>query len=196
MSISIGLKNLDKVFAEVKQWPKDIEKVIDNEFYDFGLNTQNDARANAPVDEGFLRQNIFFKRTPGEVSVTVDVDYAAYLEFGTKSFAAAYVSSLPQDWRDLAAQFKGATGNSASFVTLVHTIWEWVQRKGFAAAYSIKSHKRSNAKASIENEKQAAYFITLKILKKGIKPHPYLFPAYEKNKILLISNLKKQLKAT
>jgi len=42
---------------------------------------------------------------------------------------------------------------------------------------------------------KVAYPIALKIIRNGVKAQPYLFPAFEKNKIELIRALKQQLNA-
>ncbi len=175
MALTIDIKNLDKVLAEVKAYPQDVEKIINNEFQAFGQLVVNDAKRMAPVNEGRLRQSIASLQTKLQVSITVNVDYAAYLEFGTKSFAAAHVATLPPDWQAFAAQFKGSGGGS--FQELVMKIQRWVKLKGIAGGDS------------------AAYLIARSIVRKGIRPHPYLFPAFEKNKIELIRNLKQQLNA-
>jgi hypothetical protein len=171
--LELKLKNIDKVFENIKSYPEDLKKVINNEFKAFGIGTVNDAKRLASVNEGFLRNNISSNSSDLKVSISVNVDYAAYLEFGTKSFAASYVSLLPPDWQTFAAEYKGRGGGS--FKEFVMNITEWVRLKGI----DIK----------------AAYPIALKILKTGIRPHPYLLPAFEKNKIELIKNLKAQLNA-
>ncbi len=190
-TLSINIAGLDATLAEIKAYPQDVERIINREFTVFAQGTVNDAKSLAPVDEGRLRQSIGF--VPGElqITITVNVDYAAYLEFGTKSFADAYVASLPQDWQVFAAQYKGAGGGN--FQEMVMRIKEWVKRKGFASTYSVGSHRKTRVGAA--NEDQAAYAIAVSIVRKGIRPHPYLFPAFEKNKLELIANLKAQLNA-
>jgi HK97 gp10 family phage protein len=150
-ALTLDIKNLDKVLAEIKAYPQDVDKIITNEFRAFGGNVRNDAVRFSPIDEGKLRGSISTETTNLQVSISVNVDYAAYLEFGTKSFAAAYVSSLPPEWQSFAAQYKGGGGGNFK---------EFVAR-----------------------------------LVKGIKPHPYLYPAFEKNKQDLINHLKQQLNA-
>jgi len=177
-AITFDIKGLDATLAEIKAYPQDIERIINNEFKAFGVQVVNDARVNAPVNEGLLRESISSQVTPLQVSISVNVDYAAYLEFGTKSFAAAYVATLPQDWQTFAAQYKGSSGGT--FQELVMRIKKWVQLKGLASGKDIDS---------------AAYLIARKIVRDGIRPHPYLYPAFEKNKIELIKNLKAQLNA-
>jgi hypothetical protein len=41
---------------------------------------------------------------------------------------------------------------------------------------------------------QAAYAIALNILQNGIKPHPYIFPAYEIARLKLLKDLNDLLK--
>ncbi len=192
--ITINIKDLDKAFASIDKYSKQVEQEVNLELKAFGDNTATMAIEKAPVDESALKLSIKSNPEHLKVSVTVNVDYAAYVEFGTKSFAAEYVGSLPATWQEFAAQFKGG-GGGGNFMSFFYKIFEWVQRKGFAAAYSIKSQKRSNAKVSIANEREAAYLIALSIVKKGIKPHPYLIPAFEANKKLLIDHLKAVLNA-
>jgi hypothetical protein len=56
----------------------------------------------------------------------------------------------------------------------------WVKRKGIG-----------NGK----NDKGVAYVIARSILQKGLRPQPFLIPAYEQEKPKLIQRLKKLLNA-
>lgn len=173
-----------------------LKRDIQDEFNAFGLDTDRDAKLLAPVDEGRLKNAIYWRPT-GEgnkigVEVGCAVDYAAYLEFGTRKFAAAYVASLPPTWQALAAQYKGKGGGN--FHEMVMAITRWVLRKGFAAE-KTKSGANSKSKNSQAAQENAAYAIARSILINGIKPHPFLFPAVEKNRPLLIENLRKLLNA-
>jgi phage gpG-like protein len=178
MPLSLTIGNLDKVLAEIKSYPKDIERIINNEFNAFGQGVANDAKINAPVNEGALRESINYLPDVDNMQVSVGayIEYAAYLEFGTKSFAAAYVASLPEDWQAFAAEHIG-TGEG-TFAELLLAIMKWVELKGIATGKDIK---------------QASYLIARKIVREGIQAQPFLFPAYEKNVIELIDNLKAQL---
>ncbi len=193
MSLTLTIKGLGKADLEIKNFTKEIEKQVNNEFFDFGQSVVNDAKKAAPVDEGRLRQSISFSKENLKVSVSANVDYAAYIEFGTKKFAAKYVSTLPADWQTYASTFKGKGGGG--FTKFFYTILQWVQRKGLATTFSVKTRKRSNSRANIQNEYNVAYAIAINILREGIRPQPFLIPAYEKNKIILINNLKKNLGA-
>lgn len=165
----LEIKGINDVLAklDVDKFEKDIQAALD----DFGLRVVKQAKILAPVDEGRLRQSI--NSTPGKLSVTIDVnvDYAAYIEFGTRKFAAAYVSSLPPDWQAFAAQFKGASGGS--FAEMIQNLMKWVKRKGI--------------------DEKAAYPIVLKILREGVRPHPFLYPSVENQRAILIKDLENLL---
>jgi len=159
------------VLSAIKSSKDKAEKIIADELNAFGLKTVNDAKRNAPVDEGVLRNSIGYTKDRTSVTITVNVDYAAYLEFGTRSFAQAYVSSLPTEWQTFASQFKG--GGGGSFHDFVMRLQRWCKLK--------------------LGDEKLAYVVALSILRKGIRPHPYLIPAVEKNRIELIKQLKAQL---
>lgn len=127
------------VLSAIKSSKDKAEKIIADELNAFGLMTVNDAKSNAPVDEGTLRNAISYAKDKTSVTIAVNVDYAAYQEFGTRSFV-----KISPGWEEFAAQFKGS------------------QR-------------------------------ALSMLANGVKPHPYLIPAVEKNRIELIKQLKAQL---
>lgn len=153
-------KKMDKITAQVKQ-------AVDDELYAFGFDTVAMAKQLAPADEGILRNRIVMEKTELAVEISVAVNYAAYLEFGTRSFAAIYVATLPPTWQEYAATFKGGGGG---FEDYFRNIFEWCKRKGI--------------------EESAAYPIAISILRNGIRPHPYLYPAIETNLIKLKARLK------
>lgn len=158
-------KKLDKITADVKQ-------TINDELNGFGIDTVASAKlnikANGTIDEGFLFGSITFEKTEMAVEIIVAANYAAYLEFGTRAFAAAYVSTLPSNWQEFAATFKG--GGGGGFADYFRNILEWCKRKGI--------------------EESAAYPIAISILRNGIRPRPYLLPAIEENLIKLKERLK------
>lgn len=201
-SFNIDIRgDFDKKFDKLKDG---VAQIVNDELNAFGIETVAMAKQLAPVDEGFLRNSITFEKKPLAVEIIVAANYAAYLEFGTRAFAADYVSSLPPDWQSFAAQFKG--GGGGSFEEFVMRLTEWVHRKGLGAGglgkpigvtgtYSVKTGKRTGNKVTQASEdKSAAYRIALSILRKGIRPHPFLYPSVELNKEKLISNLKAVIK--
>jgi HK97 gp10 family phage protein len=186
---TVKLEGFDEALKKL-----DVSKLksdIQDELNAFGLDVEQDAKQLAPVDEGRLKNAIYWKPVTeaGKISVEVGcaVDYAAYLEFGTRKFAAAYVGSLPTDWKVLAAQYKGKGGGS--FHDMVVALTQWVLRKGISAT-KTKSGNNSKSQDSLEGQYRAAYNIAKWILINGIKPHPFLFPAVEKNRTKLLDRLK------
>lgn len=163
------------------------ENKIQQSFDKFGFNVETEAKQLAPVDESRLKAAVFSKSVPMGSEVGCTVDYAAYLEFGTRKFAAEYVASLPATWQELAATFKG--GGGGTFEQFVNVLTEWVMRKGFAAEVT-KSGNKSKSASSIASQKQAAYLIARSIMIKGIRPHPFLYPAVEKFTPQLLKDLK------
>lgn len=185
--LSFKVNGLDAAFKTIDTNIKGIETGLQGEMDAWAIETATLAKRNAPVDEGHLRNSINEKFGKLKASVTVNVNYAAYLEFGTRKFAAAYVSTLPQDWQSFAAQYKGSGGGN--FKEFLKNITEWVVRKGIAAQ-TTKSGNTSKSKSSMQAQYSAAYMIALSILRKGIKPQPYLYPAYLKTTPELIKNIK------
>jgi len=192
---SIQLKGLSEVLDKLDT--AKLKNDISDEFTAFGLDVVRDAKQGVPVDEGLLKNAIgsISEQIGDTVGVTifVNADYAAFVEFGTRKFAAAYVATLPQDWKTFAAQYKGKT--SGTFQELVARIVKWVSRKGISGTYSVKTQKRTGNKLDkYAEDYKVAYVIARSILINGIKPHPFLFPAFEKNRVQLIKNLENLLK--
>jgi HK97 gp10 family phage protein len=116
-----------------------------------------EAKKNAPKDTGKLAQSIGKESKNGGATVVVFVGmtHGVFVEFGTGTYV-----SVPAELKDEALQFKGfKNGNFDEFLL---NITEWCKRKGI--------------------EETAAYPIAMSILKKGIKPQPYFYPAYLKGK--------------
>lgn len=196
MPLSLNIKNLDKVLAEVKAYPQDWEKIINNEFKIFGTNVTNEAKTRVPKNEGALAASNQSSTTPLEVKIFANADYAGYIEFGTKSFAAAYVSTLPAEWQTLANEVRAGASRGGTFKELVMKIAMWVRLKGITGTYSVKTRKRTGSKSVQETQNmQAAYAIARKIVTVGIPAQPFLMPSFEHQKLELIRNLKAQLNA-
>ena len=197
-SFTLKLEGLDQVKKEMVILTKKAEQDVIDELNNFGEGTVEDAVRNlsrpypqGATDNGKLKNSIsYIPATSGNYSVEVVVNatYAAFVEFGTRKFAASYVASLPTDWQQFAATFKGSGGGT--FTEFIKRLVEWVKRKGFAADVT-KGGNKSNSKSSLHKQEQAAYAIALHILLVGSRPHPFLYPAVLKNRQLLIERLNK-----
>jgi len=192
----IKVEGLDKTLArfDVKKYEPQIQQCFDK----FGLTVKLEATQIAPVDEGHLKGAIF--QDPVRLGNTFgcSVNYAAYIEFGTRKYAAEWVATLPQDWKVFAAEHKG--GNGGTFMELVERITEWVHRKGLGTGfsgdigivgtYSVKSRKRTgNKQVQNSQDRQVAYLIARKIVRDGIPAQPFLYPAYNIAKTKLFKDL-------
>jgi len=183
--------DVTKVEAKLNTARKDVELKIKDELNKFGQDAVAEAKRLSPIDEGFLRGKIGYEPPTVQAlrtSIVVACNYAAYVEFGTRRFAAAYVASLPATWQAYAATFKGGTGGSMD--DFIKHITEWVLRKGIAGT-KTKSGKTSKSQDSLRAMRQAAYGIALHILRNGIKAQPYLYPAVTHQ----LNELKKRLNA-
>lgn len=190
--INIQIEGLNKVVAKFKELPKEVEAIVQKNLNEFAINTASDAKELCPVNEGHLRNSIHPEIKRLEAGVTVSANYAAYQEFGTRAYAAAYVGSLPADWQAFAAKFKGSGGGT--FAEMLERITEWVRHKNIGIQLT-KSGKASKSGSSVAAQKQVAYLIARKILIKGSPAQPFLMPAVEKNRILLEQNLKTAFRA-
>jgi HK97 gp10 family phage protein len=178
--INIKLTGFDKAEKNIEKISKDASVKAKNALVDFGTKVETEAKRNAPADEGKLKSSINskFDQRKFTVSITVASDYAAYQEFGTRKFAAAYVGTLPQEWKAYAATFKGKTGGNMN--DFIQAIMAWVDRKGIGAD-TTKSGNISRSASSLEKQQQAAYWIAINILQNGIKPKKFLYEAVKNN---------------
>jgi len=164
----MAVRGVSSVIAELKQFGKDAEKLIDAETEAIAFQIEGDAKRLAPKNFGKLAQSISHsKPKPMNRKVTVNELYGAYMEFGTGAKVV-----VPTEFKDMAATFKGGTGQT--FAQGLEAIKLWCRSKGIP--------------------EEAAYPIFAKILGAGINPSPFLYPAYQKGKKDYIKNLERVLK--
>lgn len=183
-----GLGNLEKRLKTIQD---DLTKKVANEMSASALNIERNAKRNAPVNLGTLRQSISTTAKLGGLThiVSVGASYAPYVEFGTGGKV-----EIPNGYEELAAQFKGK--GSGSLEDMIKALTLWVKRKGLAGTYSIKTQRRTGNKgARIKEDEKLARWIAIKILRNGIRPQAFLIPAYEDEKPKLFNRLKKILNA-
>ena len=166
--VKIDIDNdINKITAE-------FERAVKVALVDFGTKVETDAKNDAPADEGRLRNSINSVYKDGQVTITAASNYAAFMEFGTRKFAAKYVATLPTDWKAYAATFRGdKTGGT--FDDFVQALMAWAKRTGHIPV-------------------EAAYVTALKILREGLRPRPFLYPAVKKHTPDLIKDIQKALK--
>lgn len=185
-SISLNISNLDSVYANLNKLSEDIKTKIALEMNASALNIQSNAKKNAPVNMGTLRNSIQLTEDIGQGKVFFTVgsklSYAPYIEFGT----GGKVNT--QGYDNFAAQFKGKKGGT--FKELLLALMDWVNKKGLAGTYSVKTQRRTGNKAKrLSQDQQVAYAIALSIIKKGLRPQPFLIPAFESEKTKLLKKI-------
>jgi HK97 gp10 family phage protein len=167
-NLSEVLKRLDTLDAKVQQEVKD-------EISASALNIQSGAKRLAPVNFGQLRNSIYLKEQKVQKGVVFTVgakaSYAPYIEFGTGGKV-----SIPAGFEDLASGFEGK--KAGTFKDMVQALTLWVRRKGIGGG----------------KDKSIAYAIAISILRKGIRPQPFLIPAFQTEKPKLIKNILNVLK--
>lgn len=161
-------KGLDKVLKELKAFGKEAEQIIEDETKAIAGDITEWAKQLAPKNIGKLQQSIFpAKEREMVYSINVDMDYGAYVEFGTGKKV-----SVPSELKDVASKFKNRGGGS--FEKGLQSIKDWCRQKGI--------------------DESAAYPIFMSILNEGIQPQPFLYPSYVKGKKEYLKNLKRALK--
>lgn len=173
-TITLDIKGMDKALGKLDKFKKTVQTEIKDEVAVSVLKIQSDAKKYAPVNLGMLRQSIYLlekSNGPGKFlfSVGTNVKYAPYIEFGTGGKV-----SIPSGYESYASHFKTKTGGT--FKEMLKALMMWVEKKGIA-----------NGKQS----KSVAYMIAVSILRKGLRPHPFLIPAFEQEKPKLKARILK-----
>lgn len=176
-SITLDITKIDSVNKRFAKLSEDVKTNIKNEVNASALKIQSDAKKLAPVNLGTLRNTIYLvEENKGSnefiFGVGASASYAPYVEFGTGGKV-----SIPNGYQDYASQFKNKKGGK--FKDMVLALTEWVLKKGIASGKQSKS---------------VAYAIALSILRKGMRPQPFLIPAFEAEKPKLIQRIEKILK--
>ncbi len=194
--IKIEIEGFNAAMADIDKIAKEATDGAYKALVDWATNVDQHAKAKAPQDEGLLRNAIaptFPKRSGSmQAKVTVTKNYAPFMEFGTRKFAAKYVSTLPTDWKAYAATFKGQSGGG-TFDEFVQRLVKWVLRKGLVTkTYNVKTRRSTTGRQSKAVTAEAdAYAIALYLLREGIKPQPFLYPAVKKFTPKLEEDFKK-----
>jgi len=160
----INRADINKALGKFERFSKKKRNQIEYVINEGALKVESSAKQNAPVDMGALRSSIKTGKF-GELGreVFTKLEYAPYVEFGTKSKV-----DIPPGLESYALQFKGRKGD---FDTLLQNIKGWARRKGL--------------------DPGVAYPIAVKIAREGRRAQPYLFPAFEQHRPRIIRNLKR-----
>lgn len=192
-AITIDITGINETLANFKKLESNVKAGIKNEVSASITNIYSDAKKLAPVNLGTLRGSIFKEEVSKSENVFMftvgaKASYAPYVEFGTGGKV-----SVPSGYADYAMQFKGKTGGK--FIDMVKALAEWVSKKGITGTYSVKTQRRTGSKSTQNTQNMSmAYVIALSILKKGLRPQPFLIPAFETEKPKLITKIQNVIK--
>ena len=171
-TITIDIKGMTEALGKFDKYGKKVQAEIKDEVGASALKIQSDAKKLAPVNLGTLRNTIYLveqsvSQSKFMFSVGASARYAPYIEFGTGGKV-----SIPAGYETYASQFKTKTGGT--FKEMVKALTEWVEKKGIGGG---------------KNSKSVAYMIALSILRKGLRPQPFLIPAFEQERPKLKSRI-------
>jgi hypothetical protein len=156
------------------------------------LNIERNAKRMAPANFGKLRQSI--KHNIGEPlmkSVYSDINYAPYVEFGTKKKAMTH--PIHNGFAAYAAQFRGK--GKGDYGDMILALLLYVRRNKLAGTYKVKSRRRQgNRDQRLSEDLRVAERMAYFILKNGIKPQPFLIPAYLDERPKLIKRIQNLLR--
>ena len=176
MGFHIDIEGIEGLKKAIVDLDSKVKNDISKEMHASALKIQSDAKRAAPVNLGQLRNSIILNPDSDNsltYIVAATASYAPYIEFGTGGKV-----SIPSGFEDDAAKFKG--GKNGKFKDMVEALALWVKRKGIG-----------NGK----NDKRLAYIIALNILRKGLRPQPFLIPSFENEKPKLIKRIKDLINA-
>lgn len=168
--IKIKVTGLDEAVKKMTQLPKIIQTEIKNELRASADEIKRSSQRDAPADQGGIRKSIsVITKSELEYSVVVQNNYAAYMEFGTKSKA-----QVPAELTEYAKSFQGKGPSTG--ISPIDALTAWVKRKGIAGTYSVKTRRRlGSAAVKADQDKSVAFLIWRKIKKYGVSPHPFFF---------------------
>jgi HK97 gp10 family phage protein len=116
LKVKVNDTYFNKALNKLKDLNDDFAKDVDDELAAAALEIVRKAKENAPPDYSRLRGAINSEKLSLlRHEVRVSVNYAAYVEFGTGQNYKNYEPKLPNEWRNIAADFwKSGKGKTRS----------------------------------------------------------------------------------
>ncbi len=166
MSFTVDLVGFDTIGARLATASEAVFKEVDAEIGASVKVMEQGAKRDAPVDQGLLRNEISsFQDKPLVWSLVSQASYSAFVEFGTRSLV-----QIPPGLEAEAAQFRGSTGGTLG---AKEAIFNWCARHGI--------------------DRKFWYPIFVKIMVRGIRPHPFFFKQLDAEKANLLNRLQQIL---
>ena len=161
----ISPAELARFKKQLKDFTEKKTKQLQDMTINFGVIVTEEAKSKVPRYNGDLFRSIrpVLSRNKLSVRIGSNKEYAAFVEFGTKSKA-----QIPAELSQMAAQFKQP--GTGDFDTFLKDIKQWCKKKGIP--------------------EQAAFPIAMKLINVGQKPQPFLYPAFKKHRDKYVQALK------
>ncbi len=168
MNITVDISQLKDLSNKLKKAGPKTVKIAELELKASANDAVRVAKEHAPIDMGGLWGKIATEPiTKQNYKIGANVDYAAYVEFGTGAKA-----QIPPEWVGFAAQFKSR--KKESWDKGLEDIKLWCARHGIP--------------------EEAAYPIFMSILNKGVQAQPFLYPGFKYGRRMLIKRLEQVIK--
>lgn len=175
--------------AKLKKLSMEKLQEIEDEIKDSADRIMLDAKRQAPINESILRKSISkMQESPFEWTIVADSKHAAFMEFGTRTLV-----SIPPGAEEIAREAERVyySGNRGTIKDMERAIRRWVKLKGIAGTYSVKTRRRTGSKATRQREDDSVVFLIMrKILKVGVKPQPFFYPAIQREVPILERKIK------
>ena len=173
--IKANVIGLEQLQAKIQKATKETQTLVDAELEAAAMNFVGLAKkdlASQGGDRGTLLRSITYnKKADLQYTVSANVFYAPFIEFGTKSKFNPYPGT-----EEFASQYKGAKGSGT--LKLIDAIRGWVKRKRIATGKQVD---------------RVAFLIARSIYKNGISPKPFFFKQITPVRNNLVQNVTRVL---
>ena len=173
--IKANVIGLEQLQAKIQKATQETQTLVDAELEAAAMNFVGLAKkdlASQGGDRGTLLRSISYSKTKDlQYTVSANVFYAPFIEFGTKGKFNPYPGT-----EEFASQYKGAKGSGT--LRLIDAIKGWVKRKRIATGKEVD---------------RVAYLIARSIYKNGISPKPFFFKQITPVRNNLVQNVTRVL---
>jgi len=173
--IKANVIGLEQLQAKIQKATKETQTLVDAELEAAAMNFVGLAKkdlASQGGDRGTLLRSITYnKKADLQYTVSANVFYAPFIEFGTKGKFNPYPGT-----EEFASQYKGVKGSGT--LRLIDAIRGWVKRKRIATGKEVD---------------RVAFLIARSIYKNGISPKPFFFKQITPVRNNLVQNVTRVL---
>jgi hypothetical protein len=173
MAGAVTISGVSEVLRDFDRFEAKTKALIQAELKSSAQVIIRNAKGNAAKDMGALASGINYKEiNPTLFELFSQLEYSAFVEFGTKRRR-----KIPPDVQRLGIQISYQKQSGTAEEALLF-ITAWVKRKGirFDSASIIKTGSKKGVNKKLSSE-ETAWIIFHNIMRNGIKPQPFFFPA-------------------